>query len=74
MSNIETIRKMVNTFSLVQTKEQMLDNYKWFSLASSIDDEELTLKLLREVVGKEVCQRYDNLKRLEERRKRVNED
>lgn len=72
MSNIETIRKMVNEFSLVQTKEQMLDNYKWFSLASSIDDEELTLKLLREVVGKEVCQRYDNLKRLEERRKIVN--
>ena len=74
MSGIETIRKMVNEFSLVQTKEQMLDNYKWFSLASSIDDEELTLKLLREVVGKEVCQRYDNLKRLEERRKRVSED
>lgn len=73
MSNIETIRKMVNEFSLVQTKEQMLDNYKWFSLASSIDDEELTLKLLREVVGKEICQRYDNLKRLEERRKRVSE-
>lgn len=72
MSGIETIRKMVNEFSLVQTKEQMLDNYKWFSLASSIDDEELTLKLLREVVGKEVCQRYDNLKRLEERRKIVN--
>ena len=72
MSGIETIRKMVNEFSLVQTKEQMLDNYKWFSLASSIDDEELTLKLLREVVGKEVCQRYDNLKRLEERRKRRN--
>lgn len=72
MSNIETIRKMVNEFSLVQTKDQMLDNYKWFSLASSIDDEELTLKLLREVVGKEVCQRYDNLKRLEERRKIVN--
>lgn len=72
MSGIETIRRMVNEFSLVQTKEQMLDNYKWFSLASSIDDEELTLKLLREVVGKEVCQRYDNLKRLEERRKRVN--
>lgn len=69
MSDIETIRRMVNEFSLVQTKEQMLDNYKWFSLASSIDDEELTLKLLREVVGKEVCQRYDNLKRLEERRK-----
>lgn len=72
MSDIETIRRMVNEFSLVQTKEQMLDNYKWFSLASSIDDEELTLKLLREVVGKEVCQRYDNLKRLEERRKIVN--
>lgn len=72
MSGIETIRRMVNEFSLVQTKEQMLDNYKWFSLASSIDDEELTLKLLREVVGKEVCQRYDNLKRLEERRKIVN--
>lgn len=72
MSGIETIRKMVNEFSLVQTKEQMLDNYKWFSLASSIDDEELTLKLLREVVGKEVCQRYDNLKRLKERRKIVN--
>lgn len=70
MSDIETIRRMVNEFSLVQTKEQMLDNYKWFSLASSIDDEELTLKLLREVVGKEVCQRYDNLKRLEEKTKK----
>lgn len=64
MKNIEIVKKMVNEFSGIMSKEEMLDKYKWFNVACGIHDEEITLKCLREVVGAETCKRYDNLKRL----------
>lgn len=64
MQNIDIVRKMVNEFSSVMSKEEMLNKHTWFSVACGIHNDQVTLECLREVVGVEACKRYDNLKRL----------
>lgn len=41
-------------FTVIQSREEMLERYKWYSLASAIKNEELTLKLMKEIL-KEGC-------------------
>lgn len=45
----ETLKKMIYEFSLLESKSSMLENYQWFSLASGIKDDQLTLELMREI-------------------------
>lgn len=45
----ETLKKMIHEFSLVESKSSMLEGYQWFSLASGIKDEQLTLELMQEI-------------------------
>ena len=44
-------------FSGIQTREEMLGKYKWYSFASAIKNEELTLKLMKEIL-REGCYHY----------------
>lgn len=43
------IENMVREFDTTMTHQNMLDSYKWFNLASGIEDELLTLELIKEV-------------------------
>ena len=45
--NFKIINNMINEFYLVMTKEEMLEKYKWFSIASGIKDDKLTLVLMK---------------------------
>lgn len=45
----ETLEKMIHEFSLVESRSNMLEKYQWFSLASGIKDDQLTLELMREI-------------------------
>lgn len=48
MSEKDRIDRMIKEFSLVMSKKEMYNNYKWFSLASGIKDNEKTKDILRE--------------------------
>ena len=47
-NKLERISKMIYEFINVMSREEMIQKYKWFSLASGIHDAELTLKLLKQ--------------------------
>lgn len=47
----ETLKSMVEQFDMVMSKEKMLKEYQWFSLASGIRDDSLVLELLQEILG-----------------------
>lgn len=51
MNNYEIIKNMVNEFKLVMSKEKMLESYEWFSLASGINDDNLTLEILNIILN-----------------------
>ena len=42
-------RKMIQESSKVDSPKSMLEKYKWFSLASSVKNDELTLELMKEI-------------------------
>lgn len=44
-----TLEKMIREFSLVDSEKRMIEKYQWFSLASGIRDEDLTLKLMLQI-------------------------
>jgi hypothetical protein len=50
------ISNMMNEFSLVMSTKKMLESYKWFSLASSVKDDELTLELMKEAIKEDTWQ------------------
>ena len=43
------LKKMVQEFSKVRTKEQMRENASWFDFAASVHNLELTKKILKEL-------------------------
>lgn len=43
------IGKMIQESSKVDSPKSMLEKYKWFSLASSVKNDELTLELMKEI-------------------------
>lgn len=45
----EILSKMIEEFSLLESQHSMLEDYQWFSLASGIKDDQLTLELMREI-------------------------
>lgn len=45
----ETLIKMIHEFSLVESRSSMLESYQWFSLASGIKNDSLTLELMQEI-------------------------
>lgn len=50
------ISNMMNEFSSVMNTKKMLERYKWFSLASSVKDDELTLELMKEAIEEDTWQ------------------
>lgn len=48
----------MHQFILIKSSREMLDNYKWFSLASAIHDEELTLELMKEIIKENMHLHY----------------
>lgn len=50
------ISNMMNEFSSVMNTKKMLERYKWFSLASSVKDDELTLELMKEAIKENTWQ------------------
>ena len=53
MSNKEAkgiLKNMVKEFSKTMSKDQMLVNYKWFSIYSDVKNHLLTRKLLGEIL------------------------
>lgn len=44
------LAKTMYQFIEINRAEEMIENYKWFSIASGIKDEEETLKLMKEIV------------------------
>ena len=49
-TDYEKIKGMIDEFRLVETKEQALENYKWYSLASGIKDDEKVLKIMQDIL------------------------
>lgn len=49
-TNYEILKGLINEFKYVETKEQALENYKWYSLASGIKDDEEVLKIMQEIL------------------------
>lgn len=45
-------------FSEIQGSKEMLEKYKWYSLASGIRDEVLTLKLMKEIIKEGTYHHY----------------
>lgn len=45
----EILAKMIDEFSLLESRHSMLEDYRWFSLASGIKDDQLTLELMLEI-------------------------
>lgn len=37
-------------FTSIENTKEMLNKYKWFSLASGVKDENLTLELMKEII------------------------
>ena len=46
----ESLKKTMRSFNLIHSYQDMLKMYKWFSLACSVHDEELTKKLMKEII------------------------
>ena len=44
--------------TLIKSPQQMLDNYEWYSLASGIKDDELTKKLMIEIIDEKTYLNY----------------
>lgn len=49
-TDYEKIKGMIDEFRLVETKEQALANYQWYSLASGIKDDEKVLKIMQDIL------------------------
>ena len=49
-TNYEILRGLIHEFKYVETKEQALENYKWYSLASGIKDDEKVLKIMQDIL------------------------
>ncbi|MGG7057574.1 hypothetical protein ACQPUZ_04680 [Clostridium tertium] len=47
-TKLKIISSMIHEFINVMSREEMIKKYKWFSLASGIHDDELTLKLIKQ--------------------------
>ena len=58
MDNEKILSKMICEFENVISKKEMLEKYKWFSLASGIKNEDETLRLLKKLI-KENNYRYN---------------
>lgn len=46
----ENLRKTMKSFSSIHSNKKMLGMYKWYSLACSIHDEELTKNIMKEII------------------------
>lgn len=46
--DFKTISNIINEFHLVMTREEMIEKYKWFSLASGIKKDEYVLGLIKQ--------------------------
>ena len=60
MDNKKILGKMIYEFENVMSKKEMLEKYKWFSMASGINNDDETLRLMKKLI-KENEYRY-NLK------------
>lgn len=60
MDNEKILGKMIYEFENVMSKKEMLEKYKWFSMASGINNDDETLRLMKKLI-KENEYRY-NLK------------
>ena len=49
-TNYEILKGLIHEFKYVETKEQALENYKWYSLASGIKDDEKVLKIMQDIL------------------------
>lgn len=58
MDNEKILGKMIYEFENVMSKKEMLEKYKWFSIASGIKDENETLILMKKLI-KENEYRYN---------------
>lgn len=45
----ESLAIMMYQFENIKTIDEMIKNYKWFSIASGIKDSEKTLKLMKKI-------------------------
>lgn len=60
MDNEKILGKMIYEFENVMSKKEMLEKYKWFSVASGIKNDNEVLKIMKKLI-KENEYRY-NLK------------
>ena len=49
-TNYEILKGLIHEFKYVETKEQALANYQWYSLASGIKDDEKVLKIMQDIL------------------------
>lgn len=47
---IDRLSKMVKAYRCADSNKQVLNKYKWYSLASGIRNDELTRELLKEIL------------------------
>lgn len=52
------LSNLMNSMTLIKSPQQMLDNYEWYSLASGIKDDELTKKLMIEIIDEKTYLNY----------------
>lgn len=52
------LSNLMNSMTLIKSPQQMLDNYEWYSLASGVKDDELTKKLMIEIIDEKTYLNY----------------
>lgn len=58
MDNEKILGKMIYEFENVMSKKEMLEKYKWFSMASGIKNDNEVLKIMKKLI-KENEYRYN---------------
>ncbi len=52
------LSNLMYSMTLVQSTQKMLEKYQWYSLASGIKDDELTRKLMIEIIDERTYLNY----------------